>query len=92
MQEYKQDKVVEVGYLFRRDCWHNGYAAEAAIACKNYAFEKLGGIEVYSIIREGNTASINVAKRNGMKCKDKIIKHYKGINMSHFVYAVKKDA
>lgn len=26
-------EVVEVGYIFRRDFWHRGYASEAAIAC-----------------------------------------------------------
>ena len=34
-------RVVEIGYLFRQDYWHNGYATEAAQGCKRYAFETL---------------------------------------------------
>ena len=30
MQPWKDGEVLEVGYLFRRDCWRRGYAAEAA--------------------------------------------------------------
>lgn len=39
-------RVVEIGYLFRQDYWHNGYATEAAQGCKRYAFETLGVPEV----------------------------------------------
>ena len=66
MQPWKDVEVLEIGYLFERRFWHKGYATEAAIACKQYAFEKLGASEVCSIIRDTNTASQNVALRNGM--------------------------
>ena len=36
-----KDTVPEIGYLFNRAYWHNGYASEAAIACKRYAFDVL---------------------------------------------------
>ena len=83
-------EVLEVGYLFERNFWHKAYATEAAIACKEYAFNKLGASEVYSIIRDTNKASQNVALRNGMKIKDTAIKHYRGEDMKHFRYAVEK--
>ena len=66
MQLWKEREVLEIGYLFRRDCWHRGYATEAARACKAYAFEKLEAEEVCSIIRDINEASKRVAIRNGM--------------------------
>ena len=66
MQQWKDQEVLEIGYLFERSHWHQGYATEAAKACKQYAFEKLNASEVCSIIRDSNTASQNVAMRNGM--------------------------
>lgn len=71
---------------FERNFWHKGYATEAAIACKEYAFTKIGAGEVCSIIRDTNQASQNVALRNGMKIKDTAIKHYRGEDMKHFRY------
>ena len=91
MQDYEGQEVLEVGYLFQKSHWRQGYATEAAVACKNYAFEKLHATEVYSIIRENNIASQKVAKRNGMIVCGKIVKHYYGMDMPHLVYAVKKD-
>ena len=67
------------------------YAAEAAQACREYAFCTLGFDEVYSIIRDNNLPSQKVAERNGMKPCGRIIKHYYGIDMPHIVYSVRSD-
>lgn len=88
MQQWKDQEVLEIGYLFERSHWHQGYATEAAKACKQYAFEKLNASEICSIIRDSNTASQNVAMRNGMVMKDQWIKHYKGVDMPHYRYVV----
>ena len=90
MQPWKDAEVLEIGYLFQRAFWHKGYAIEAAKACKEYAFEKLGADEICSIIRDTNTASQNVAIRNGMTVADKWIKHYRGVDMPHFRYVVRR--
>lgn len=90
MQPWKETEVLEIGYLFQRLYWHNGYAAEAARACKKYAFEKLDAKEVCSIIRDTNTASQNVAVRNGMAAADRWTKHYRGVDMPHDRYVVKR--
>lgn len=88
MQPWKGTEVLEIGYLFNRAYWHKGYATEAAKACKRYAFEALEAKEVCSIIRDTNTASQKVAVRNGMTRRDMSIKHYKGVDMPHWRYAV----
>jgi RimJ/RimL family protein N-acetyltransferase len=89
LQKWDQRQVPEIGYLFQKDHWHKGYATEAAAACKKYAFERLGLSEIYSIIRDTNTASQNVAIRNGMTVCGRFIKHYHGIDMPHLVFSAK---
>ena len=90
MQPWKDEQVLEIGYLFNRAYWHNGYATEAAQACKQYAFDVLGANEVCSIIRDTNTAFQNVAKRNGMTVTDTWVKHFRGVDMRHYRYTVAK--
>lgn len=90
MQPTDFGEVLEIGYLFRRDCWHHGYATEAARGCKRYAFDVLGAEEVYSIIRDNNLASQAVARRNGMEPHGMFVKHYYGIDMPHLLFSVKK--
>lgn len=84
-------EVVEVGYIFHRDFWHRGYASEAAVACRDHAFEKLGVPEVFSIIRVGNVSSENVARRNGMSPCGALTKHYYGMDMPHTIYSVRAE-
>lgn len=92
VQDWKCKQVFEVGYLFQKEFWHKGYATESAIACKEYAFKKLGADMVCSIIRDNNIPSQNVAKRNGMTCSDDImIKHYRGVDMPHLLFRIYKS-
>lgn len=92
MQDAGDREVMEVGYLFNRSFWHNGYACEAARACRNYAFERLGAEEICSIIRTNNLPSQRVAIRNGMLPRSIFTKHYMGIDMPHIVFSVtRKD-
>lgn len=84
-------EVLEAGYLFQKAYRHKGYATEAAIACRDYAFEELHTEEVYSIIRDNNIPSQNVAIRNGMAVRGRFTKHYYGIDMPHLVYSVKRE-
>ena len=90
MQDCEDKQILEIGYLLQRAYWHQGYASEVAIACKEYAFEKLNAEEVFSMIRDTNIASQNVAIRNGMTVADQFMKHYRGVDMPHLLYSVKR--
>jgi len=91
MQNIPDKQVLEIGYLFQKAYWHQGYATEAAMGCKEYAFHKLNADEVYSIIRDNNIPSHNVAKRNGMIPYGEFTKHYYDIDMPHIIYRITKD-
>jgi len=57
---------VEVAYYLLPQYWGKGYAAEAARACRDWAFEHLSIDRVVSFIVTENSPSIAVAQRNGM--------------------------
>lgn len=57
---------LEVGYHLLPNHWGKGYASEAAIACKRYAFEHQLAPSVISLIDPGNMLSQAVAEKNGM--------------------------
>ncbi len=91
LQEYGGTDVLEIGYLFQKAYWHQGYAIEAAAACKNYAFNVLGAEEVFSLIKETNAASRKVAQRNGMTVSGTFSKKYRYYEKErdHLAYSVK---
>ena len=84
-------RVPEVGYLLEKAAWHKGCAAEAARACRDYAFTVLGFSEVWSIIRDNNLPSQAVARRNGMEVRGGMVKHYYGMDMPHLLFSVGMD-
>jgi len=90
LQGWRDKEVLEIGYLFQKAYWHKGYATEAAIACKEYAFKVLNASSVYSIVRDTNIAAQNVAVRNGMNIIDKDTKNFRYIDMDFFLYSLEQ--
>ena len=58
--------LLEIGYHIFPKYWRQGYASEAAIGFKKYAFENDLAEEIVSIIHINNIASQAVATKNGM--------------------------
>jgi [ribosomal protein S5]-alanine N-acetyltransferase len=90
-QDIGGQRVLEVGYLFNPAYWHHGYAAEAARACRDYAFTALGAEEVFSQVRDTNLASMNVAIRQEMTIKSRFSKFYRGVEMPHYAFSITRN-
>ena len=91
-QPSPRGEILEVGYLFSRASWHQGYATEAARASRDYAFEHLNAETVYAIIRDTNLPSQAVARRIGMAPCFYFVKDYRGVKMPHTVFSVDRAA
>ena len=57
---------LEMAYMLVKEYWGMGLATEAAIAIKNYGFEKIGCNRLISLIDHGNIASQKVALKTGL--------------------------
>jgi [ribosomal protein S5]-alanine N-acetyltransferase len=74
VQEAEGVAETELGYHLRRDLWGQGLATEAARACRDYGFDRLGLDRLISLIHPDNIASRRVAEKNGMTLM-KLIQH-----------------
>ncbi len=71
----------------RRDLWGNGFATEAARACMDYAFSKIGVRKVIFMIRPENSRSRRVAEKNGMLPEKVVFWH----GYDHCIYARQRN-
>jgi len=85
-QEVEGEYLFEIGYHLRRDCWGQGLATEAAIACRDWGFQHLKADRLISLIRPENRPSRRVAERNGMTIWKEI--NWRGL--PHVVYSIEK--
>ena len=67
LQNIEGETLPEIGYHIRRDCQHKGYAKEAALAVKEWAFANTGYPALYSYCKYTNTASYKTAESIGMR-------------------------
>lgn len=88
MQKCDDEDILEIGYLLKKEFWHNGYAFESAWGAKKYAFEILKSSMVYSKIKYNNFPSQRVAEKLGMRRVKEFNIHYYGKDVLHYLYAV----
>jgi RimJ/RimL family protein N-acetyltransferase len=63
---------LEIGYSILPEFWHQGFAIESAIKCRNHAFENNYASSLISMIHIDNIASEKVALRNKMTFEKRI--------------------
>lgn len=91
LQHWEGEEVLEIGYLFQKAFWHKGYAAEAAAACKEYAFSVLRADMVCSMVRDTNLPARQVAQRNGMAEMGRSVKKFRGVDMEFVLYVARRE-
>ena len=84
-------KILEIGYIFGKKFWNLGYAYEIAGAFIKYAFDYTGEKEIYALIRPENYRSSRLAEKLGFTKSSSFVKCYKGKEMVHDIYVLKKD-
>jgi len=77
---------IEIGYHVRRDLWGRGLAPEAAAACRDYGFERLGVERLISLIRPENLPSRRVAEKVGLSLWKEVMWR----DLPHCVYVIRK--
>jgi RimJ/RimL family protein N-acetyltransferase len=78
----------EIGYHIRADKQRKGYAKEAAIAVRDWAFNNTPFNVVYSYMKYTNEASIKTAMSYGCKQVDELFDAINGITK---VFAISRD-
>lgn len=64
-KQLKQD-IYELGWIFNRTCWQQGYAYEACVEVMEYAFHKLGAQKIVAETAD-KEKSLKLMKKLGMK-------------------------
>jgi [ribosomal protein S5]-alanine N-acetyltransferase len=76
---------IEIGYHVRRDLWGQGLAPEAAGACRDYGFKRLGAARLISLIRPENSPSRRVAEKVGLSLWKQVVWR----DLPHCVYMIR---
>jgi len=77
---------IEIGYHVRRNLWGQGYAPEAARACRDYGFARLGAEQFISLVRLGNLPSRRVAEKIGMSLWKEVMWR----DLAHWVFVIRR--
>ncbi len=78
----------EIGYMIDRQFWRRGFASEAALAVRGYAFTECKLLRVVSLIRPENIPSQGVARKLGMT----VVGSCEQERLEHLIFAVESPA
>ncbi len=91
--KWASERQGELGFAFARDVHGQGYAAEAATAVLDLAFDGLGFHRVSAVVIEGNDASARLLGRLGFRQEARLVDgvHFKGAWATQLVFALLED-
>lgn len=58
---------IQIGYMFKKECWGQGYATEACVRLLRFVFENTKLTEVVAVIDKDNIASRTVLTNAGLR-------------------------
>jgi len=85
IQNIDGEMLPEIGYHINKKHWRKGYAKEAAIATRDWAFCNTDYNIIYSYMKYTNVASYSTAIANGMK---KVKEYADPKNKISYAYAI----
>ncbi len=88
MQNIENKLLPEIGYHIKKDYCNQGYATEAAIACKEYGFNTFDYDAMFTYTSVDNKPSIRVAEKNGMKKIKYFPKIVFGVKTQEVLYGI----
>ncbi len=85
-----EDREGDIGYVFSREAWGQGYATEAARTVIEAGFRQLGLHRIYATCDPENIASARVLEKSGMQREGHLRQHKlaKGRWRDSLLYAV----
>jgi RimJ/RimL family protein N-acetyltransferase len=85
------DGVIEndLGYIIFRDYWRQGYASEAAAACKRYGLETLQLDRICANMAADNLASRRTAEKIGLRFEREFY-NARNRNLLTYLYAIEQ--
>jgi RimJ/RimL family protein N-acetyltransferase len=88
LQQVEDHSLHEIGYLLHRPFWGSGFATEAGLSVREYAFGIHKVSEVISLVRPENLPSQAVARRLGMTADREVLFH----GILHLVFSSTGEA
>lgn len=88
MQNIDGQMLPEIGYHIDKRFWRCGYAKEAAVAVRDWAFENTDFDSLYSYMVASNVASYSTAASVGLK---RMHEYYDENNVLHYVYRITRE-
>ena len=88
LQVIDGETLPEIGYHIRADQQRKGYAKEAAMAVRDWAFENTDYDEIYSYMKYTNVGSYSTAIANGMK---KVKEYPDPANEISYAFSITRD-